>query len=717
MKRLFSFLFAAILFLASNNLFSQVTTIPAGSGPYANLAAAFTAINAGGVYSGVAVTVNINADDPAMVTATLGPTATFTSCLIRPQGGARTLTGNLGEALIVLDNADNVTIDGLNSGGNSLTLNNTSTSIFAGSIRLSNGSSNNTIKNLTCIGIGVTTTQGGRTINIAQSTGPGNNNNIIENNVINGGRRGIQTFGSASVSTNDGTIIRNNIVKNTSSLAIFIGSETRDNTVDNNEVFTDVPPVVGPATNFRGINCQGVGTNTITRNRIHDLTSTDPTSTYFGILIIPVLLTAPGSNVTTINLINNCVTLMTNNEAGFTVGVDVSNIDNEYTGNIYHNTIRMAGASSGSLAGQFTAALLVDNIQANSTLNIYNNIAMNGRTGGDPTSLHIGYDLTIYSDSLLTADNITLSSDYQMAKGIDAAAWDAGYDGTIFRNDGGLELYKDVTVPLLNEQRTAFREVSFSGANSCVLLAGSVGGDMNGKTGLVPAVTTDLFGTSRSANYPYKGAYEGSALKVLSLTANLEGKSSGQIKLNLLNAACGLVSECISDLNGSNQGTFVFGDAVADGVGYRLHVTQYNHIETFSALANVTFTGGAASYDFTSSPSQAFGGNMTAGPPSAFFGGDVNQDSTIDLSDIVLIFNDAGLFVSGPRIRTDVNSDQFVDLSDLVLAFNNSSNFVSVISPCPEPRPVAGTRIENTNQTRIKKQIERRVFNTASTGF
>ncbi|MBK6877807.1 MAG: hypothetical protein IPG99_15465 [Ignavibacteria bacterium] len=59
----------------------------------------------------------------------------------------------------------------------------------------------------------------------------------------------------------------------------------------------------------------------------------------------------------------------------------------------------------------------------------------------------------------------------------------------------------------------------------------------------------------------------------------------------------------------------------------------------------------------------------------AFFSGDVNQDGTIDASDLALIDNDASNFVGG-YVVTDLTGDDFVDGTDFALADNNAANFV-----------------------------------------
>lgn len=677
------------------SVISNVVTIPAGSGPYTTLNAAVAAINAGGVYSGVAVTITIKGIHTLTSALTIN-SGTFTSCLIKPSGVVN-VNANLPSALLILNSSSNITIDGLNSGGNSLTFNNSSISTSAGSISMRNGSSNNIIRNCTCFGVGVSNLQGGFTINIAQSvTAIGNNNNIIENNLIIGGRRGIQVFGTAGLVTDTGTIIRNNIVKNTSSLAIFIGSETRNTTVHANEIFMDAAVSVGAGLNFRGINCQGVGTNVISNNRIHDLVSTDITATYFGILLIPVTLTAPGSNVTNLNVYNNSIILIAPND-GLVIGMSVSDISQPYTANVYYNTIRLAGSTSVSVVGQFDAALVSYNTQVGSVLNIKNNIAINGRMGGDALSLHIGYDLTIYP-----ATGVTLNSDYNLTKGVDSSAWDGGYNGYVYRN-AGIDEYKDSTCSASIEQHTMFRNVNFVSTDDCLL--GLVGGDMDGTP--LGAIATDIDGQTRNATHPYKGCDEKTtALKVITLGLSLESKvSDGQVKLILKNSSCEKIDSSTQDIHIAGlSGAFCFGDGTPSS-SYFLDVSSINHIETYSADV-VPFTG-STSYNFTTSVSQAFGNNQAPGPPVSFFGGDKNQDGLIDLTDIVEIYNDCAVFLSGCRLSSDINSDGTVDLTDLIIAFNNSRSFVSVITPCSKKAPEPASEVKMVNVQRKVNRIEK----------
>ena len=70
------------------------------------------------------------------------------------------------------------------------------------------------------------------------------------------------------------------------------------------------------------------------------------------------------------------------------------------------------------------------------------------------------------------------------------------------------------------------------------------------------------------------------------------------------------------------------------------------------------------------------------GSPGGYvlYGGDVNQDGIVDLSDLVIISNGASNFQTG-YVVADANGDSIVDLADMVLTQNNSSIFVAKVTP------------------------------------
>lgn len=136
-------------------------------------------------------------------------------------------------------------------------------------------------------------------------------------------------------------------------------------------------------------------------------------------------------------------------------------------------------------------------------------------------------------------------------------------------------------------------------------------------------------------------------------------------------------AKAVLDINGN--GIFIFNNAV-NSIPYYSVVKHRNGLETWSSAGN-SFTSGNLNYDFTLTASQAYGNNQILnGAKYCLYNGDVNQDGTIDLSDLGLIDNDVFNFNSG-YVAADVNGDGFVDISDLEIADNNALNFVVKIRP------------------------------------
>lgn len=114
---------------------------------------------------------------------------------------------------------------------------------------------------------------------------------------------------------------------------------------------------------------------------------------------------------------------------------------------------------------------------------------------------------------------------------------------------------------------------------------------------------------------------------------------------------------------------------------YYFVIKHRNSIETWSANPVTISPSGTTYYDFTTNQSKAYGNNMKlTGSVWSVYSGDVNQNGSIDLSDVIQIYNDASGFTAGYKV-TDLDGNNIVDLSDLLIAYNNSVNFVSVKRP------------------------------------
>jgi len=99
------------------------------------------------------------------------------------------------------------------------------------------------------------------------------------------------------------------------------------------------------------------------------------------------------------------------------------------------------------------------------------------------------------------------------------------------------------------------------------------------------------------------------------------------------------------------------------GHSYYIAVSHRNTIETWSA-APVAFTS-STTYDFTTAANKAYANNMRQmqGGPWAFYTGDINQDTNIDLAD----FPDMDVGISSGYFgyyASDLNGDGNVDLID-----------------------------------------------------
>jgi len=116
---------------------------------------------------------------------------------------------------------------------------------------------------------------------------------------------------------------------------------------------------------------------------------------------------------------------------------------------------------------------------------------------------------------------------------------------------------------------------------------------------------------------------------------------------------------------------------------YYVVLEHRNSVQTWSAVP-LSISNNKINYDFTSASSQAFGSNQILVDSSplryAIYNGDVNQSGTVDLTDLILCFNDASHLVSG-YVNTDLNGDNFVDITDVTIAFRNTNIFVHTITP------------------------------------
>ncbi|HAY32865.1 MAG TPA: proprotein convertase P-domain-containing protein [Ignavibacteria bacterium] len=128
--------------------------------------------------------------------------------------------------------------------------------------------------------------------------------------------------------------------------------------------------------------------------------------------------------------------------------------------------------------------------------------------------------------------------------------------------------------------------------------------------------------------------------------------------------------------------SFIPNVSIINGDNYIIELSHRNSINTWST--GISFNFSEAILNIRDSNTLVTGLNLMQVDASpvrhAMYGGDVNKDGIVDVSDALLIENDALNFASG-YIVTDLTGDNFTDASDAAIADNNSANFISVILP------------------------------------
>ena len=128
MRKIYALLFTVVLFVGAKVNAQVVVTgcTGAGNGSYTTLSAAATAIVATQTAAVINITVAGTTAEP--VGGATFVAGTWVSLTIQPTGGAGSAivgAATAGSPLISFNGSDNVTINGLNTGGNSLIIENT----------------------------------------------------------------------------------------------------------------------------------------------------------------------------------------------------------------------------------------------------------------------------------------------------------------------------------------------------------------------------------------------------------------------------------------------------------------------------------------------------------------------------------------------------------------------------------------------------------------
>jgi hypothetical protein len=325
------------------------------------------------------ITINANAFASAVNTLTIRPAS----------GNSATISGSSTNAIIRLNGADWVIIDGSNSGGTdrNLTLINTSSGsntavLWLSSVSAVNGTTNNTIKNCNILAGSNTVSStfgiyvGGTTISTT-GTGDNNDNIVIQNNVIKRAYYGIYARASSYIGFNDGLqIIGNEIGSATpAEYVLFRGMDihyANAPLISQNKIFNMNTSTLSAS--IAGIDLgTGVLDAQVVRNNLTGIknTSTGGWGSY-GILI--------SGTTGTINALiaNNFISDMTgsNYTAGTTFHAYGIRLAGGYYTKVYHNSINFYGPVTGGTSASVSANLIIASTLAQGT-EIVNNIFRN----------------------------------------------------------------------------------------------------------------------------------------------------------------------------------------------------------------------------------------------------------------------------------------------------------------------------------------------------
>lgn len=408
---------------------------------------------------------------------------------------------------------------------------------------------------------------------------------------------------------------------------------------------------------------QSSGTNVkIYKNRIYGLR----TATGYGY----GMYVASG---TTNTIYNNYISEIYADSSTYAPGVYGMYISGGTTNSVYYNTIYLNAVSTGATFGSS-----VIYASTTPTVDLRNNVFVNMSTPGTTGGLVVAYQrsnntLTTYADS---------SNNNCFYAGTPSANRLIYYDGT--NSDSTIADYKTRVAPRDANSFTEnppFINVTTNPYNLHLQTTVPTRCESGAKpiTGPV-AIPDDYDGDSRNATTPDVGADEGNFTPYpvglpLNLKVYLEGFWNGttqvadtvRIYLAASSSPYAFVDsqKVVLSTSGTTSPTFTG----ASSGNYYIVVKHRNHLETWSRLPQTFTAGTPVAYDFTTDSAKAYGYNMKkVGSVWVLFGGDPNQDGSIDGIDIPIFISQFG---STGYLSCDFNGDNDVNAQDVVIIASN----------------------------------------------
>ncbi len=500
------------------------------AGTYTTLTAAIAAINGRALSGPVTLSLidGVYAGETYPITLTGIGTSAANTLTIKPSVGPAnstpSFTGSSASALIILNGAKYVVIDGSNTAGGSsrdLTFTNTNTGtssavVWGQSIGTAASASNNTIKNLNLVGNAVSTTVAGvgfgSTTISTSSLGTANNNNTFQNNFVTTTQIGIYSQGASSSIKNLGNVITGNLVGSTGGgsvgrVGIDVGFQDGIQITGNN-VASVVAATFASGGSY-GINLGGsiggnslapagneVSNSSVTGNYIG--TVQQPSTTGWSSIGMLVVGATVGTNVIANNSIYGVLNGTTPSDVTigiFVVGVNAFGVNTQ----IYFNSVSMTGFRDAISTPATMPSYALAIAGTNPIVDVRNNSLYNTQTAANTTAAS---SYAIGLASALPLSNLTINYNDLYTSGANgkltrfgSLAASAGTDSTT------LAAWQANTGKDLN---SISADPMYTSATDLQPLSGS---QLFGAGQAIAGITTDILGFVRG-NPPTIGAYE-----------------------------------------------------------------------------------------------------------------------------------------------------------------------------------------------------------------
>ncbi|MEX0608391.1 MAG: T9SS type A sorting domain-containing protein [Balneolaceae bacterium] len=456
---------------------------------FASLADAISAINEAGLSAATTLYIAADLTETSGIGINRDDLTEDTPLTIKPAAGVTAtldVVSNGGDGIAIIS-ADYVTIDGSNTAdGDTRDLTITSSDVAIVNMVWIKETVNTTIKNTIFTFTGTGYVNG---ITPNESGSHSSTGWLIENNQIGTEdgtfRTGVGLWGFGDNKLDESLIIGNDIYTAHRGVTSYLDS--------NSSVIGNNITIVNPRENqlwYGGIYFAGSsGTTNIIGNNITGLQvnrTTDP-SYSVGISL--------NGNDGTVNVVNNMVSAPEFKNVGEATGNEVFGMKLTFYGgtahnNVYHNTILVGSSSETGVHAAFGS----EEVETTQTWDFQNNIFTVAHDADNAYAFHWPMAGT------------GLSADYNNYSVLGSSAsvgfFGSGDDGSA---TASLEDWQTATE---QDEFSTTASVEFVSETNLRLDGSSIGDDRLGGIPLA-AVTTDIDGTERSAEHPYKGAFEG----------------------------------------------------------------------------------------------------------------------------------------------------------------------------------------------------------------